>query len=292
MLDPECVRTLLAVVDEGTLDAAAKALHVTPSAVSQRIKQLEQRTGRVLLVRGKPARLTEPGEVVARHGRAQALLDHDTRVALGLLDEPARIAVAVNADSLSTWFRRAIAALAGTDGVVLTVHRDDEGHTADWLRRGQVIAAVNTDPTVVQGCRSTPLGSMRYHAAATASFAARRLSEVDGLAAAPVVAFDEKDRLQDAFCRARTGKPASDHRHFVADSHAFEEAVSAGLGWAMLTEHQVRRYPDLVLLAPDHPVDVPLHWQQWKLDSPTLSAVAAAVTSAARAELHWDPARA
>ena len=43
--------TLATVLDEGSLDAAARRLHVTPSAVSQRIKALEEHVGRVLLVR-------------------------------------------------------------------------------------------------------------------------------------------------------------------------------------------------------------------------------------------------
>ncbi|HMQ38382.1 MAG TPA: LysR family transcriptional regulator, partial [Micropruina sp.] len=36
------VETLAAIVDEGTLDAAAARLHLTPSAVSQRLKALER----------------------------------------------------------------------------------------------------------------------------------------------------------------------------------------------------------------------------------------------------------
>src|SRR6476661_2291968 len=78
------VRTLLAVVDEGTFDAAAAALHVTPSAVSQRVKALEQRTGRVLLMRTKPVRATESGEVVVRFARQLARLERDARAELGM----------------------------------------------------------------------------------------------------------------------------------------------------------------------------------------------------------------
>lgn len=100
------VRTLLAVVDEGTFDAAAAVLHVTPSAVSQRVKALEQRTGRVLLVRTKPVRPTESGEVVVRFARQLARLERDARAELGMsgASEPTWVTVAVNADSLSTWF--------------------------------------------------------------------------------------------------------------------------------------------------------------------------------------------
>jgi LysR family transcriptional regulator, chromosome initiation inhibitor len=285
MLDPECVRTLLAVVDEGTFDAAAKALHVTPSAVSQRIKLLEQRTGRVLLVRAKPARLTDSGAVIARYGRQQALLDRDAREALGLIEDPTPIAVAVNADSLATWFRRVVKEVATDEGLVLAVRRDDQDHTAELLRQGLVVAAVTSSPQPVQGCVVRPLGSIRYHAVATKPFVRRWLA--DGpLHEAPVVVFDDKDDLQDRFCRELTGQNASTHRHHLPDGHVFEDAVVAGAGWALLTEHQIAAHRRLVRLEPEHPVDVLLHWQQWKLHSPPLARVADAVFRAAAAELH------
>ncbi len=283
MLDMESVRTLLAVVDEGTFDAAAKVLHVTPSAVSQRIKALEQRTGRVLLVRAKPARLTESGTVIARYGRQLALLEQDAFSGLGLAERPTPIQVAVNADSLSTWFRAVVKELAADDGIVLGLLRDDQDHTAEALRQGLVVAAVTSSPQPVQGCSVHRLGSMRYHAVATRAFAKRwhdrPLTEI------PVVVFNDKDDLQDAFCRSMTGEPASKHRHLLPDGPVFEDAVAAGAGWALLTEHQIRRHRRLVHLHPDHPVDIPLYWQQWKLDSPPLKRVADAVFRAAQAEL-------
>ena len=79
------VRTLLAVVDEGTFDAAAAALHVTPSAISQRVKALEQRTGRVLLLRTKPVRPTESGEVLVRLARQVARLEHELPITEALV---------------------------------------------------------------------------------------------------------------------------------------------------------------------------------------------------------------
>ncbi|NUT97972.1 MAG: LysR family transcriptional regulator ArgP [Saccharothrix sp.] len=284
MLDPEAVKTLLAVVDEGTFDAAAKALHVTPSAVSQRIKALEQRTGRVLLVRTKPARLTTSGQVIARYGRQLALLEQDTATGLGLTEKPTAIQVAVNVDSLNTWFRDVVRELATEEDIVLGVLRDDQDHTAEALRQGLVVAAVTSSPQPVQGCSVRPLGSMRYHAVANKTFAERWHGK--DLSTMPVVVFDDKDDLQDAFCRHITGKDASTHRHFLPDGPVFEDAVVAGAGWALLSEHQIKRHRGLARLYPDEPVDVPLHWQQWKLDSPPLHRVADAVFRAARGQLH------
>jgi LysR family transcriptional regulator (chromosome initiation inhibitor) len=284
------VRTLLAVVDEGTFDAAAAALHVTPSAVSQRVKALEQRTGRVLLVRAKPVRPTESGEVVVRFARQLARLERDARAELGMsgAGEPTRVSVAVNADSLSTWFLGALTRVPEEPPLCFELRREDETRTAALLREGLVMAAVTSSPDAVAGCSVRALGRMRYMAAASPDFADRHLGGPlrEALAVAPVMVFDRSDDLQDAFVRGLRGGRggASPVRHHVPTSEGFVEAVMAGLGWGLVPEVQAEpllRTGRLVPLAPERTVDVPLYWQQWKLDSPALAALAEAVVATA-----------
>ncbi|MGW1786090.1 LysR family transcriptional regulator ArgP [Streptomyces sp. NPDC002143] len=285
------VRTLLAVVDEGTFDAAAAALHVTPSAVSQRVKALEQRTGRVLLLRTKPVRATESGEIVVRFARQLARLERDTRSELGMSgeDEPTRVTVAVNADSLATWFLPALTRVPQEPRLCFELHREDETRTAELLREGRAMAAVTSSPDPVTGCTVRPLGTMRYQAAASPDFVDRHLTDGplhETLARAPVMTLDRSDDLQDAFVRRlrRGAGGASPARHAVPTSEGFVTAVAAGFGWGMVPEAQAEallRSGRLVSLAPDRPLDIPLYWQQWKLDSPALAAVAEAVTATA-----------
>ena len=283
------VRTLLSVVDEGTFDAAAAALHVTPSAVSQRVKALEQRTGRVLLVRTKPVRPTESGDVVVRFARQLARLERDALAELGLPGEGevTRVSVAVNADSLATWFLGALTRVPERERLCFELRREDETRTAELLREGLVMAAVTSSAEAVAGCSVRILGRMRYLAAASPEFVERCLdrgSWWDGLADAPVVTFDRSDDIQDGFLRELGRAGASRVRHAVPTSEGFVEAVALGLGWGMVPEVQageLLRAGRLVALAPDRPVDVPLYWQQWKLDSPALAALAEAVTAAA-----------
>ncbi|MFJ8794459.1 LysR family transcriptional regulator ArgP [Streptomyces sp. NPDC102462] len=291
------VRTLLAVVDEGTFDAAAAALHVTPSAVSQRVKALEQRTGRVLLRRTKPVRPTESGAVLVRFARQLARLDGDARGELGLsgAGEPTRVSVAVNADSLATWFLPALRRVPGEPRLCFELRREDEDHTAALLREGLVMAAVTSSPDPVPGCSVRPLGRMRYLPVASPKFAAEYLAgpAAPALAAAPVVVFDRRDDFQDDFIRALDAGfgAASAHRHYVPTSEGFAEAVAAGLGWGMVPEAQadpLLRTGRLVHLAPGRWADVPLYWQQWKLDSPALAALAEAVTATAAESLRHE----
>ncbi|MET7476049.1 LysR family transcriptional regulator ArgP [Streptomyces sp. NPDC005648] len=284
------VRTLLAVVDEGTFDAAAVALHVTPSAISQRVKALERRTGRVLLMRTKPVRPTESGEVVVRFARQLARLERDARAELGMsgAGEPTRVSVAVNADSLATWFLPALTRVRHEPRLCFELRREDETRTASLLREGLVMAAVTSSPEPVTGCSARNLGRMRYLPVATPEFARLHLDGPlrDVLAVAPTVAFDRSDDLQDGFVRRlrRGAGGASPVRHFVPTSEGFVEAVAAGFGWGVVPEVQAEpllRAGRLVNFAPGRSVDVSLYWQQWKLDSPALAAVAEAVVGAA-----------
>jgi LysR family transcriptional regulator (chromosome initiation inhibitor) len=288
------VRTLLAVVDEESFDAAAAVLHVTPSAVSQRVKALEQRIGRVLLLRSKPVRLTESGQVVVRFARQLAHPERDTRAELGLAGngEPTTLSIAVNADSLETWLVPALTRVPPELGVRFDLHRDDEEHTTTLLREGLVMAAVSSSPEPVQGCSVRKLGQMRYLACASPDFVARQLSSApirQLIGDAPVIIFDRKDQLQDRFVRKLTHRRgAGAMRHHVPSSTAFVSAVIGGLGWGMVPELQARALAaegKLVELAPGHSVDVPLYWQQWKLDSPSLAVAAAAVMEVATESL-------
>ncbi len=281
------LETLAAVIDAGTFEAAAQRLGVTPSAVSQRIKALEQELGRVLVVREKPIRATDSGEPLVRLARQLALLEHDAASQLGLEGGASvSIPIAVNADSMATWLLPALARAARDHGITVDLHRDDQEHTAGLLASGAVMAAVTSQAHPVPGCTSTPLGRMTYRPVATPEFAARwfpRGTTAAALAAAPVVDFDRKDELQARYLRALAPE-AIPPRHFVPASADFAQAVLLGLGWGMLPDAQAVG-TRLVQLDPDAAVHVDLFWQQWNLRSPLLDAVAAEVLAEARKAL-------
>ena len=285
-LDLAQLRALDTTVRLGTLEAAARSLHVTPSAVSQRLRALEVTTGRILLVRSKPVQVTESGRAVLALARQVALLTAEVARELGG-DDPERtptLPIAVNADSMATWVLPALAPLAGD--VCLDLHREDQEHTAALLRDGRVMAAVTADAEPVPGCTVTRLGSMRYRPMATAAFAGRWFADGVSPAAlgrAPVVVFDRRDDLQHRYLRQR-GVSAVPPVHHVPASADYVSAVRLGLGWGMVPAQQ-EPAGELVALDPDGAVDVVLYWQQWRLRSPSLDRVAAAVLAAARREL-------
>lgn len=282
-LDSAQLRAFAAAIRLGSLDAAAAELHLTPSAVSQRLKALETRVGSVLFVRSRPLAPTATGEIVLRLAQQIEALTQDVRRELGAEADPPRVSLAVNADSLATWV---LPALAGVPGVTFEIHRADQALTTELLRSGTAMAAITDDAHSVQGCTVTPLGIARYTAMASPSFRERWLptgSDAE-LARAPYVDFDETDSLQWRWLAERLGQVADPPRHRVPSSAEFVTAVELGLGWGMVPELQAAPGPGLVTLGGD-PVDVPLYWQQWRLRGSVLDAVADAVLTAARAAL-------
>lgn len=287
------LRTLTALVDEGTFEAAARRLHVTASAVSQRVRTMEQTAGKVLVQRTNPVEPTEAGDAVLRYARQVLLLDQDVLAALqssGPEGGRAQVPLAVNADSLSTWFLEALAELPPELGAVFEIHREDEEHTTGLLRSGAVMAAVTSTPEAVQGCSVEGLGTMRYRAVCSPAFAERYgAADPERLLEAPVVNFDRKDDLQDRFLRGLTGSASRGPSHYIPASEDFARTVLLGFGWGVVPEQQCEEDLEsgrLVPLAPDHPVEVRLYWQRWNLRSPLLDEVTRCVRAGAANRLH------
>ena len=288
-IDHGNLRALAAVVREGSFERAAAVLNVTPSAVSQRVKALEERMGRLLVQRGAPAVATPEGRVLVHLAEQTAMLEHDALNRLGLEDEAesASIAVAVNHDSLETWFIQAARIFAGRSRATLDLQSEDQDHTAALLRNGAVLGAVTTLSDPVQGCRIHGLGSMRYVASCSPEFHARHFSagvNARTLAAAPVLVFNRKDALQARFAaRVLRGAPWQPPVWWVPSSRAFVQATMAGLGWTMNPLPLIQRELDggtLVPLRARAWEDVPLYWQHWRVNSETMDTLTAAVLEA------------
>lgn len=286
-LQPEHLATLLAIVDTGTFDAAARRLHVTPSAVSQRVKALEVEVGQVVIVRSTPCRATTAGEVLVRLARQQALLESEALAGLtAAAGERVDLPIAVNADSMSTWFGAVLGEVAAWDDVVLRVHVEDQDHSARLLRSGEVLGAVTSDPTPVQGCSTEPLVTLRYVPAATPGIVDRhRKGRGIDWATMPLVRFNDKDDIQQRILD-RHGVTNVPPTHEVPDGGGFVAAVRAGLGWGALLTTQLApglESGELVRLGSRDHVDVPLYWQRWRLPSERLDRLSAALRTAAEA---------
>jgi LysR family transcriptional regulator (chromosome initiation inhibitor) len=284
-LDAHQLAALAAVIELGSFDAAAESLHVTPSAVSQRVKSLEQRVGQVLVVREKPCRATLAGLPLLRLAAQTALLESEALAeTTGASAELTRIAIAVNADSMSTWFT---AVLAGLPEILFDIRIEDQDHSARLLREGSVMGAVTTERAPIPGCRVQSLGVMRYVPVASVSYSERHFSAGftrETIASAPSIAWNREDALQDMLVRKAFRRIVVRPVHYVPTAEGFGAAVRAGLGWGMYPEQLAAK--DLArgtfVRVAEQYLDVPLFWQCWKLDSRLIQTITDAVQSAAK----------
>lgn len=276
MLDYAWLDALAAVVRHGSFDRAASELNVTPSAVSQRVKLLEERVGSVLVKRGQPCVATNSGALLCRHTERVQLLESELSGRLpalpgALVEAWPTLRVAVNDDSVGTWFIDAVAGFCVEREMLLDLVIDDQDHTAQRIRDGSVQGAVTTQAEPVQGCRSTRLGRMRYRAVCSPEFFARHFSQGvtrESLRHAPCVEFNPKDQLQKRFMRRITRAELDPPLHWIPHVAGFLRVCATGMGWGtcperMIVEHLERG--ELVDMAPSKPLDVDLYWQSWRL---------------------------
>jgi LysR family transcriptional regulator (chromosome initiation inhibitor) len=286
IFDPLQLAALSAVHRRGSFDLAAAALGITQSAVSQRLRALEERAGTLLIRRGSPSTATEAGLRLIRHFDAVVLLERDlARDLPGVQTGHATLRIAVNADSLATWL---LPALAQVPGVLFDLVIDDQDVSEDWLRRGEVVAAISARAGPLQGCDSLALGSLRYLATASPAFVARWFG--DGVTratveCAPALTFSNKDQLQAHWVAAlgpgvRAGFPS----HRIASSQGFVDACLLGLGWGLNPEPLVADHlaaGRLVEIVPGAVWDVPLHWQYARLTARAIAPLTQAIRAAA-----------
>ena len=295
MLDYASLFALAAVVREGSFDRAARSLNVTPSAISQRIRLLEERVGGALVVRGQPCRATDLGRRLCQHIDRVRLLEQELQEALPTMaaDGEVRVAlpIAVNADSLASWFAPALAKFAAEAPVLMEVAVDDQEHTSEWLRSGKVMAAVTATARPTVGCNSRPLGAMRYLAAASPAFMARYFGDGVGagsLAKAPSLVFNTKDELQTRWVHRLCHRHVELPRHTLPSPQAFVTATVAGMGWGLHPQSLIEAHladGTLVEMVPSTPLDVPLHWQVARSASAVLDGLTRQILAAAQSAL-------
>ena len=304
MLDARQLEALAAVVEHGSFRAAAQHLHLTLAAVSLRVKGLEDQLGQRLLVRGKQVRATPAGQSLLTHVKQVQLMEAD--LLAGLQGSNTRtgqrwqtLGVAINADSVASWFLPGVVPVLQRHRLLLDIVIDDQDHTHDALKSGEVMGCVTTLAEAMRGCVAEPLGVMRYRCVALPAVAAKCLGpqgEVSPhrLLSLPAIIFNRKDALQDAFLAQHFGlRQANYPRHYAPAIDAFETAIELGLGWGMVPEHHLARRvgrPELVDVVPEATVDVALYWQHWAREPMSAQRLTNAVKAAAQAQLAPMPA--
>ncbi|ANF23644.1 MAG: HTH-type transcriptional regulator ArgP [Pseudomonadales bacterium] len=288
-LDPKQTEAFRTVIRTGSFEQAALRLHLTPPAISQRVRALESTLGSALVVRSRPCRPTETGQRLMQYLKRATLLEADLMAELAeRSDAPLVVVAALNADSLGTWFFPALADVLIRERVLLDLTIEDQDHTYSLLETGLAIGCISTEPKPMRGCTASPLGSMRYRLVASRGFQQQHF--VNGLSRnaarkAPVVAYTRKDSLTSSFLLNQLGLPEGAYPcHYVPGAEPRFCAIRYGLGYGMVPESLLGEalvQGDLVDLAAEAPLDIALYWHTWKVQSPRMENLSRQIIEAA-----------
>lgn len=295
MLDRDHLETFATVAEEQSFERAATQLNITRGAVSQRIRALEEKLASVLLVRDKPVVPTAAGEVLLRHVKALRLLEGSTMRDLSPASESkglVPLAIAVNADSLASWFAPVLHQLQRERRVAIEVVTDDQDHTSTRLIRGEVVGCISTDDKAASGFVADALGAMEYRCYASPAFVSEFLPaglNLPAVLVAAAILFNRKDSLHDEFLHRHFGFAVERYaKHYLPSPVALLEGVAMGLGYGLVPSSQAQALAlagRLVDLAPDEPVLVDLYWHHWEVEPPIAQEISRLVIEHARRQL-------
>ena len=297
MIDYKLLQALAKVVEEGGFERAARVLYLTQSAISQRVRQLEDSCGQVLLTRTNPPQPTAAGRTLLKHYQQVRMLEDGLALELTAtpLDRPQSLTIGINADSLAFWFVAAAAPVLQEMNLLLDLRVADQEQTHRYLRDGEVVGCVSNEPRPMQGCRVEALGGMRYRLLATPEFCRRwfptGLSKV-ALEQAPAVIFNRNDLLQQRFVeRYFSGDPINFAAHYIPAPEQFLQVIAAGYCYGMVPDWQAEKLlkdGTLQEVVPAATLTIELYWHCWNLTTEPLQHLSAQLVSGARRLLEQE----
>mgnify|MGYP001108089900 CR=1 FL=1 len=274
-LDYKLLRALHTVIIEGSFEKAAAKLNITQSAVSQRIKQLEQQFAEPVLLRNHPMSLTPLGATLLTHFQQVNQLESDLLTELFPNDNkgPLTVAIALNADSVAGWFIPAVAPLLKPLNLELDLQITDESLTQERLKNGEVYAAVSSQSKTSSGYRVRPLGTLKYFLGATPAFIDKHFTNgvtEESLRKAPTMDFNQYDQLQSNFLQANFGISRGEYPcHRIRSVEAMTQMVLHDCCYALLPEFLVETElasGTIINILPQNTFDHHLYWHSWTLE--------------------------
>lgn len=287
MIDYKLLEALATVIETGGFERAGALLGLSQSAISQRIRTLEIRLGQPVLVRNPVPRATPAGQRLLNHVQQVQLLERDLARSIPALSEPAaRLRIALNADSLATWWAAAVGDFCTAEGLLLDLVIEDQDIGLRRMREGDVAACLCSSSQPVAGARCVPIGTMIYMPLATPEYVQRFFA--DGLSEtrlqhAPAIVFGPNDQLQHRFL-AQCGYHGTFPHHLCPSSEGFVKLALAGMGYGMIPAIQAGPELEaerLVSIAPSQTLEVQLYWHFWRHGGGVMDRLTNAIRSAA-----------
>ncbi|GAA5054978.1 LysR family transcriptional regulator [Nocardia callitridis] len=152
MIDPNRLQMLRAVEHHGTISEVARVMHLTPSAVSQQIRQLASEVGTTLLEReGRSIRLTPAAYTLLAYSHSVAAAWEDVRAELDVLASGEQLSGHLSLGSFATAIPSLVASAAVTlttrrTGVTVSVREADTAESLTLLLHRTIDLAVVAAP--------------------------------------------------------------------------------------------------------------------------------------------------
>ncbi|MFA5704259.1 MAG: LysR family transcriptional regulator ArgP [Advenella sp.] len=290
--DPRQTMAFMAILETGSFEAAAQKLNITPAAVSQRMRALENALGAPLVQRVRPCVATRQGMKLAHFVRKRELLLKDfQREFVPSENQFLELSISLNNDSIGSWFMPAISAFIIKNRILLNIQLIDQDLTHRHMEEGRVVAALSSNQQAMRGCSSRFLGNLRYFMMASQDFMQRWFSSGfcrEAAKRAPTLVFDRHDLLQEKFLQKYLGMSQNEcYCHHIPASEPFTDAIRLGLGYGMVPHTMLKQadQSELLNVLPNAYIDVPLYWHQWDQESWILSALGKEVVAKAESLL-------
>lgn len=274
MLDYRGIEALYTVQELQSFESAAKKLHITQSAVSQRIKGLETYYGEPVLIRTLPYKPTPIGESLISHYKRICMLEESLKQQLAHAAIKPHVSIALNRDSLETWFLDLIEDTNIFNNITLEIIADDQELTLDYLRKGLVSACLSTSEKGIIGGNVTFLGNMEYLLVASPQFIKRYFSDKDQkkcLIDSPAIKFDKNDKLHERYLEKYFGLNGEGvNFHVVPSVRGFKKFALLGYGYGLIPKIDILKElknKKLLQLYPEKVWKIPLYWHYWDIES-------------------------
>jgi LysR family transcriptional regulator (chromosome initiation inhibitor) len=286
MYDYKLLEAFCAVVEYGGFERAAEKLFITQSAVSQRVRQLEDAAKSVLLVRSNPPVPTDTGRAFIAHFNKVRTLEGELEKTLSHEEDCGftSVSIGLNADTLATWFFDAVEEVVKRERILLKLRVDDQEVTHGMLKNGEVSGCISTRSTPMQGCSVYYLGKTVYRMYVSPEkkkewfpngFTEAALQNV------PVIIYNERDTLHTQMFRNALGRESVAHPElYIPSVEKYLDAVIRGFGIGMMPHQQCREYLEKGIIADAAEpctVEAHLYWHRWNIGSKPLDALTKAL---------------
>lgn len=285
MLDSKLLHTLATVIECQGFEKAAIQLGVTQSAVSQRIKQLEESLGQTLLVRSQPLEVTKIGRKLQQHFRQLSLLEEELMTHVRPASETAvhrSLLLACEPDSLASWLLPALQARMPRQGVHFLISTLPQA-LDDQILEPRLCGWISNDGESLHGSEPVALGDMHYTLVCTRQFWQQHLSQTDStdFGNLPAVILHGRPQRHQAFLRQWAGHEGSYPHSSAPTPESMLTLIRAGGGYGLLPAEFLARHDQHDLHCQETPLKEPLFWHHWRIE-PTLARQLGEVLLAAR----------